>query len=220
MSIYTLQLPLPNATAPSVKWEVFLYDTATGAGRCSAEGGHILYVPRLETWFPETLWMVLHELSAYVPAHHPNDALVKVVAKVDKPRGRARKDGVVRLPRLNPDVKLTVTVRGWSAELWTWRDETQDKDGRCLNNPGEFSEPMAEVILEQAARSPFPLSSVPRVLAEDGDRRLDKPSRLRIQLGLDAPYDEEKKKLRHKIMRVNRRLRTILDSIDQNGGAR
>jgi hypothetical protein len=219
MSIYTVQLDQPNASLPLVRWDVMLKDTTTRAGLDHGEGRHTLAVPRLEMWTPETLWMVLHELSAYIPAHHPKDALASVIVKVDKPRGRARTDGVVRPSRLNPEVKLLVSARGWAAELWAWRDETKDKEGRCLNDPGRFSEPMQAVILEHAARSPFSLSSVPRVLAADADERPYKPSRLRIQLGEDAPYDEEKKEHQYDIQDVNRVLRRILNSLDQ-GGAR
>jgi hypothetical protein len=213
MATYSVQLDRPNATKPRVCWRVWTWDLAAGGRFSDALGNDDLYVPELDAWIPDTLRLVLYELSAYLPAHDPADALVRIDAKLDRPRGRPPK--VPRPALFDPRVKLSVEARGWRVEVQTWNDDRPLKAGAVAPYPGSFSEPMQAFLLDLAAQSPFPLAHIRRELSasDDDERGNDMPSRLNVQLGDEAPWDPVAKKWRHDMIDLNVRVRKILDQL-------
>ncbi len=168
---WAVRLNCPHATRPEVLWRVLVTGQTAAA---TEESGHVLWVPTLDTWTLETLRMVLHELSAFLPPHDE----ATVIIKARRRRAGGRPPRVPRPAQVEQAV-FTVSARGWTAHVWTWIDE---KDRARVASAGEWSEPMAAALLELATRSPFPLASVHRVLAADDPGLL--PSRLRHRLRL------------------------------------
>ncbi len=112
MSTYSVKLQRPHATAPTVAFFVTVWDLVNG-GAYSELTGNSLYVPAVDTWIPDTLRLVLWELSAYLPAHQPEDAIVRINAKHHVRRGRAPK--TPRPAVFDNAVVLSVEARGWRA---------------------------------------------------------------------------------------------------------
>jgi hypothetical protein len=133
--------------------------------------------------------MVFHELSAYVPKD--DGATVGVTAQWRRRGGRPAK--TPRKPEIDSDrVRLWVSSRGWRAELHTDRNECtkQNADGTNVltDEPtGEWSEPMAETLMELAGKSRLPLADIRQVLSGDPDAMKIVPSRLTCLLGIDSP---------------------------------
>jgi hypothetical protein len=207
MATYTVQLDRKHASLPSVCWDVTIWDMVDG-GALSELGGHQLYVPTLESWLPDTLRLVLYELSAYLPAHAPEAAQVIIEARQIRPRRRAMTRP--RKPWFNHDVHLCVEAGGWRADVRTSRDARIVKAGEERPDPGRFTEPMQACLLELAARSPFPLSSIRPEYSGDGDgddptwaTRL--PSRVNVQRGEECAWDAERKEWRSDLFDEHRR---------------
>lgn len=195
MSTYAVSMDCPHATVPDVLWRVLVFDDIAKTGAETPAPN--LWVPDLSTWTLDTLRMVLHELAAYLPAHEHAD--VTIHAKTRRQSGRARKDGAPRPARCDDQVQLTVSARGWSATVWAWRNEIADTDGQYLGRgPGEWSAPMQAVLLDLAAKSPFPLQTV-RVVncADPYELHLIYPARRDVIRGIEPaerPAPESKKK--------------------------
>ena len=206
MSIYALSMDCPHATDPDVRWRVMVFDDVAGTGCGDPEPNHDLWVPHMETWTLDTLRMVLHELAAYLPAH--DDATVTICAKTNRQSGRARKDGTPRQAIFNKEVEITVSARGWSAVVWAWRNEKADTDGKYLGRgPGQWSEPMQAVLLDLAAKSPFPLATVRVVNCGDPYALNLRPARRDVLRGIE-PAESPKATDSHK-----KRLKRLIDDI-------
>ena len=155
MSTYALSMDCPRATVPEVLWKVRLYDIQSRLGIAET---HNLYVPSVETWTLDTLRMFLHDLQPICP--HTRLLTSRLKRRRCARRGE-RKDGAERLPRFSDDVSISVLARGWEVTVWTNRNEVTDKDGKSLGrSSGEWSEPMQAVLLDLAAKSPFPMDGV------------------------------------------------------------
>lgn len=211
MSIYTVQLDRPHATRPTVEWDVTIWDLVDGGAISPAVERHRLAVPNLDSWIPDTLRLVLYELSAYLPAHDHGDAMVRIGARMAPRRGRTPK--IPKPERFDDAVSLSVEARGWRAEVETWRNQTAVKQGEYPTQPGFFSEPMQALLLELAAASPISLASIAPEFSAPGILRDMKPSRLNVLRGREAPYDEAAKQWRDDIADVIERTRRILDSL-------
>lgn len=214
MSAYSVSLGAEHATEPTVSWRVRVWDLVGGGAVSQESGQHHLWVPALDTWMPDTVRLVLHELSAYIPAHDPSDALVRVDAKLVRRGGRAPKNP--RPPRFNDDVRLSVEARGWRAVVETWRNDRTMEDGQSAPHPSHFTEPMQAFLLDLAGRSPFHLAGVRRTLSEPC---LDNqhPSRLNVLLGEEAPWDPMAKEWRDDLADINACLRQIIERIRKDG---
>lgn len=192
-------------------WQVDVRDAVGGGADSQENARHLLYVPQLETWMPDTLRLVLHELSAYIPAHDPADALVTIGARTQPQRGRAPK--VPRARRFDHHVTIAVEARGWRAEVHTWRDSRKLNQGEYAPDPGSFTEPMQAFLLDLAAHSPFPLAPIHRELSAPGCERDQMPSRLNVMLGDEAPWDAERKEWRDDVADATLRVRNALDRL-------
>jgi hypothetical protein len=167
---YAVRHDYPNATRADVLWRVFTYEqTAAGGWPISHaleqdDSGRYLWVPSLNSWTLDTLRLVLHELAAFLPAHDATEAEVIIKAATLKPRGRRRADAPTPEPRVDPfSVTLNVQARGWRVALWTHnncRDEGKPTETATPPSPGEWSVPMAAVLLNLAAASPIPLAGI------------------------------------------------------------
>lgn len=198
MSVYTVQLDFEHATTPTLCWRVWVRDLVDPRG-VTPDGmsGHFVYVPTLDAWYPDTLRLVLWELSAYLPAHDPNDAMVRVEAKLRRRCGRKPKTGPPRPLEFDENVTLSVEARGWRASVDAARDSRPVKADQPLPTlPGSYSEPMQAVLLELAARSPFPLALLPPEYSAPGFERNAMPSRLNVQTAREAMWDPEAKQWR------------------------
>jgi hypothetical protein len=169
---WSARMDCPHATAPGVRWRVTVLGEPSGImSNESGLQGHALWVPTLNTWTLDTLRMVLHELSAFLPAHE--HAMVAIEAKQIQRGPRSR---MPRPPKVD-HVSLSVSARGWTALVYTWINERRTTPPTpAVESEGEWSEPMAAALLDLARKSPLPLSDITRVLAAD-DPTL-RPSRL------------------------------------------
>jgi hypothetical protein len=155
-----------------------------------------LWVPSLDAWSIDTLRMILHELSAYVPI--ATDTVAGITARLRKPRGRPSKSADRPRPRLD-DVELWVRARGWSAVLETHHNARTVKrdDGQVVNGQyptGDWSDPMVATLLDLAQKSPFPLSAITPVFPADpttSELRLRYSPRLTVQRGIHVPAERD-----------------------------
>jgi hypothetical protein len=187
---YLVRHDYPNATKPGPKWWAQTWNLR-GERPCD-DTKHVpgaeLYIPPLDAWLPDTLYMVLHEISAYLPPD-PH-AVAGVKAALRKPRGRQPK--VPRPPTMDDRCELYVEAQGWRAYVRTEADMKR-ADGKPTPPLGEWSEPMQALLLDMAARSPFPLSTIPLVRcapttddAEHGAKL--RPSRYDVVHGDERPF--------------------------------
>jgi hypothetical protein len=185
MSTYAVSMDCPHATTPAVLWRVMVFDDVAKTG--AEMPGHKLWVPELGSWTLDTLRMVLHELAAYLPAH--DSATVTIKARTGRASGGQGRSGGQRLVFKDRETALSVSARGWTATVWTWRNEATDKDGKFLGRgAGDWSKPMQAVLLDLAAHSPFPLDTV-RVVdcADPYDLQLKYPARRDVVRGVEPP---------------------------------
>jgi hypothetical protein len=217
MSTYALSMDCPHATTPAVLWRVMVFDDVAKTG--AEMPGHTLWAPELDTWTLDTLRMVLHELAAYLPAH--DTATVTIKARTSRAPGRARKDGTPRPPIFKHEA-ISVSARGWTAMVWTWRNEVTDKDGKYLGRgPGEWSEPMQAVLLDLAAKSPFPLDPVRIVACADPyDSQLRYPARRDVVRGIERDPTHAASAARQRLQQLLDRVQDLIDDVDETlGGA-
>src|SRR5262249_20636687 len=117
-------------------------------------------VPKIESWTPDVVRLVLDELDAYIPAHPDDDAVawVSVTGKRD------------------PVVQVSVEARGWRAsitlapQLHRPREQrdafrTQEEYDRYQQHErvlvaSSWSEPMLWFLRELAERSPLDLAAI------------------------------------------------------------
>jgi hypothetical protein len=217
--ISTVQLDREHATKPTVCWRAWITDLVGGGSTAPAFDMSYVYVPKLDAWLPDTVRLVLYELTAYLPAHDPADAVVRIEAKLQRPRGRVPK--VPRPARVDDHVKLSVQAGGWRVHVETDHDDRPLEPNEIAPRTGDFSEPMQAFLLDLAAQSPFPLAHVRRELsaASEDERGALMPSRLNVQLGVEAPWDPKAKEWRYDLAEQTARVRQILDRL-RNGGAR
>jgi hypothetical protein len=209
MSTYAISMNCPNATSPSVLWNVLVFDEVDGGAINPEVRGHKLWVPELDTWTLDTLRMVLHELAAYLPAH--DSATATIGAKAHRATGRPRKDQTPRPARFSGNVMISVAARGWRAEVHTQRNEAADKDGTYLGrSPGEWTPPMQAVLLDLARKSPFSLETV-RVVdcADPRELSLRYPARRDVIKGVEShDYDAPTK-----VESPKKRIKRLIDDI-------
>lgn len=171
---YAVRMDCPHATKPDLLLPVRLLEKVRDRWNWAEclEDLHAnrpyLWIPMLDTWTPDTLRMVLHELATYLPPHERTDELVAI-----RTQGKGGRQG-----RL--DVWLSVEARGWRAELLPQLNDRSPRGGETLadavHSTGKWSEPMVEMLQGLAKRSPFPLAAITRVRpADDPDLP---PSRL------------------------------------------
>jgi hypothetical protein len=210
---YAVSMDCPHATIPDVLWHVSVCDDEPPAGPRSVfnaeNAAHpMVFVPQLDTWTLDTLRMFLHELAAYLPAH--DSAMVTIKAKTNRAPGRAKKDALPRAPRMAERVEISISARGWTAWVWTDRNEATDHDGKYLGrSPGEWSAPMQAVLLDLAQKSPFPLASVrPVDCADPIVLDLQYPARRDVVRGVEPPGARSAAPESHK-----KRLRRLIDDI-------
>lgn len=208
MSTYAVSMDCEHATIPSVLWNVWVFDEVKGGISNPEVCGHKLWVPELDTWTLDTLRMVLHELASYLPAH--DSAVATVCAKAHRAPGRPRKEQAQRPPRLAENVSISVSARGWRAEVRTDRNEIADQDGKYLGrSPGEWTAPMQAVLLDLTAKSPFPLSTVRPVNCAKG---LTVPSRSDVVRGIKPSPD--RKDCAAELAKIINRLARRIDAIE------
>jgi hypothetical protein len=223
MPTYTVQLDREHATSPTVCWRVWVWDLVEGGVINPEFEARFLYVPTLDAWLPDTLRMVLYELSAYIPAHDRKEAMVRIHAKLERSRGRApMPPKLPRPPRFNDEVKLAIEARGWRAEVETSRDDRPVKANEIPPHPGSFAKPMQAFLLDLAIQSPFPLARLRPEYSAPGCERDQMPSLLNLQDGIEAPWDPNTKKWRDDLADARNRVRGILNTIRERrekGGA-
>jgi hypothetical protein len=118
---------------------------------------------------PDTLRLVAHELAAFLPAHEPGEAELVITAIALKQRGRRRANAPTPAPPRRFDVSIAVQARGWRAVVRTSENvygEHKRKPEDPLPSPGEWTEPMAAMIVDLAAKSPLPLVHIALVESE------------------------------------------------------
>jgi len=219
---FAIAMDCPHATTPDVFVRVWIRDDQGEHAPANAReavwgepGGFWLWIPSLDTWTLDTVRMVLHELSAYVPPDP--DAQAGVTAKYATPRGRRSATRTSRL-RIDDAVAFWVSARGWHVSIVTNRNERQRKDANGQwtwgNYPtGEWSEPMVSTLIDLADKSPLPLRSITRVLPGDPvELQLKYSPRLTVQLGRDEPGETGANAF-DDINRIVRGIRKRLDDI-------
>lgn len=86
---YSVTLKAPNATRPTVNTYLSLFDVYVGPKRTINRRrpgfADTLMVPEPATWTLETLRMVLHELTAFLPDKYADCAIAEI--RADRPRG-------------------------------------------------------------------------------------------------------------------------------------
>lgn len=215
----------PHAARPDVLARVWLHDESGPLAPSDAvravwgeSGSFELWFPSLDSWTLDTVRMILHELSAYVPRDTQTQA--GITAAWQKPRGR-RPDRP-RAPRLNEHVEFWVSSRGWRASVDTSRNEvtTKNQDGMDVwagLSTGEWTAPMVATLIGLAEKSPFPLAQIERVLPGDpATLHLKYTPRLTQQLGIDAPRAMRQDEAAE-FTRSAERVRKYLDDL-LNGG--
>lgn len=169
----------PHASEPEYRARVLVFERSTTRSRKTAprwivndaESTHYLLTPTADTWTPDTLRLVLHELSGYLPAHDRREATATV--SIDGNNRNAR-------------VTLSVEARGWRADYCLymhhspWRADqftTTDEWKAAIHQDNEestrdFSEPMVSYLRAVAAQSPIGLVNVVSPLSERPHGRL------------------------------------------------
>lgn len=191
--MYAVFMDCPHATRPEVAWRVMVNDLEGGYELVDSSA--LLFVPQLETWTVDTLRMVLHELSAYLPAHDSDKAEGGIVAARTK-----------NTRRLKDKVEIWVRARGWKAAVWTWVNERPTKESEPWPPPTSWSEPMAEVLVELAQRSPFRLEPLAKVLPGDPVDADMIPSRRCVLDGNDPPFCPDSREYDFEAMEMTRRV--------------
>jgi len=213
MSTYALSMDCPHATTPDVLWNVMVFDDVAKTG--AEHPHHQLWVPALDTWTLDTLRMVLHELAAYLPAH--DTATATITAKTGRAPGRQRKGQPLAFK--HTETAIAVSARGWTARVWTWRNEATDTEGRCLGQTAGWSAPMQAVLLDLAARSPFPLDSVRIVdCADPYDLQLKYPARRDVISGIERETRAAAAAPALRLHRILDRIQHVIDDIDDTIG--
>jgi hypothetical protein len=207
---YAVAMDAPRSTWPDVLLRVFVREDVRSDGGDAESLNYKLWVPDVETWTPDTVRMLLHELAAYLPAH--DGATVTVQSKVTRSGGRRRKDGSEPTPKFSPDVWLAVSGGGWTATLYAHRNErTIGSDPRPVIDVGRWSEPMQAFLLDLAQRSPFALAHVRAVdCADPGTIGLQRPSRRDVVRGLLPNEALDKQPEESKRKRIKRLIDDIL----------
>lgn len=211
---YTVQLDRPHASAPTTCWRVLVSDIVNPTSDYNELNGNRLWVPSLETWTPDTLRLVLYELSAYLPAHASRDAFVRVIARDVARRGRPAK-GYRPSRRFDDHVWLQVEARGWRAEVGTFTDDRDVKADERRPIPERFTEPMQAFLLELAERGQLCLADIRPEASPSGEvRGTCMPSRFNLQRGIESPWDPMRREWRDDIADHIERLRKILDELN------
>jgi hypothetical protein len=214
MSTYALSMDCPHATTPDVLWNVMVFDDVAKTG--AEHPHHQLWVPALDTWTLDTLRMVLHELAAYLPAH--DTARVSIKARTGRAPGGQR-PGRQRVEFKHKETEISVSARGWTATVWTWRNEATDTEGRCFGQTAGWSEPMQAVLLDLAARSPFPLDPVRIVdCADPDDLQLKYAARRDVLSGIERETHAAASAPALRLHRILDRIQHVIDDIDDTIG--
>jgi len=177
----------PRAAKPILRMEVRVFEFAQRQPRRGRRGAktpsvpeawvisveeseHHLSVPLVDTWTPDTLRAIWHELDAYIPAHRLTEAAATV--SVDDQKRR-------------PNVRLGVEARGWRAEICPNFHRSELRRENFLTTEEyqlaltreeigiyahDFTEPMLAVLRELADRSPFLLAEIENPLQRQSVR--------------------------------------------------